>query len=138
MTLAEYMLQALPAPVACILLFCASKAHDIVTSVDKHYFACDSAGERAAEEERGVTNLALFNITAQRSYHVHLFAELGQTGDTASCEGIEWTSRNSVDSDVVLSQFVGQETHAALQGGFSDGHNVILWHYALAGHVGHG
>src|SRR5205807_2636027 len=119
-------------------LFCVSKSHDVVTGVNKQYVSCDCTGERATEKEGGVTDLALFNVATQGRNDIHLFANLGQARDSAGGEGIQGTSGDGVDANVMLSKFVGQIAHAALQGGFGDGHDVIFWHYALTGHVGHG
>src|SRR5947209_15920687 len=119
-------------------LFHVSVSHDVVTGIDKQYFACDCTGKRATEEESGVTDLALVNVATQGRNDVHLFAKLGQAGDSTGGKGIEGAGGDGIDANVMLSQFVGQEAYAALQGGFGDGHDVILWHYALTGHVGHG
>src|SRR5436190_24357889 len=93
-------------------LFCASKSHDIVTGIDKQYFACDCTSERATEEEGGVTDLALFNVATQGGNDIHLFAKLGQARDSAGGEGIQGASGDGVDANVMLSQFVGQVADA--------------------------
>src|SRR2546423_14671594 len=84
-------------------LFFVSKSHDIVTGVDKQYFACDCTGERATEEKGGVTDLALFNVATQGRNDIHLFAKLGQAGDSAGAEGIQRASGDGVARNVMPS-----------------------------------
>src|SRR5947209_11762687 len=119
-------------------LFCVSKSHDVVTGVDKQYFACDCAGERATEKEGGVTDLALFNVATQGRNDIHLFAKLGQARDSTGGEGIQGTSRDGVDANVMLSHCVGEIAQAALQGRCGDSKDVMFGHYTPNGHDGRG
>src|SRR5258708_40182762 len=114
------------------------RAHDVITSIDKHNLSCNSACQVARQEEGSVSNLALLDITAQRGGRSHLFAEACETRHATGSQGIQWPGRNGIDANIMLAHFKSQVAYTALQSGLCHSHHIILGHDALASHVGQG
>jgi hypothetical protein len=65
------------------------RAHDIVAGIDKHDFPGNGTRQVAAQEERGVANIALLDIAAQGSRRLNVSAKGGEAGDAARGQRIE-------------------------------------------------
>ena len=92
-----------------------SKAHDVVAAIDVNYFAGDAAAGVGGEEDSGRTNFAYFHVAAQRSALGVAFVHVSEASDAARGQGLNRAGGNGVDSNLLLSQFVGQVANRTFQ-----------------------
>src|SRR5258708_1223634 len=65
-----------------------------------------------------------------------LFAETSKTGNATSSERIERTSGDGVDTNILLTQLVGQVAYATFQSRLRDSHHIVFRHNTLTRHIG--
>ena len=110
----------------------------MIASIDKLHRAGDPTGEITAQVQRCLPYFFDSDIAAQWCPVGMLLEHIGKTGDGAGRGGFDRPGRNGVDTDAEWPEVVGEIAHTVLQGSFGKGHDIVVGHDTLAGHVRQG
>src|SRR5258706_8860993 len=102
-----------------------SKSHNVVAAIHVDDFAGHATAGIGGEEDSGRADFSYFYVAAEGGALGVGFQHIAKARNAAGGESLDGTSRDRIYANVLLSQFVGEIAHRALEAGLGYGHHVV-------------